>query len=62
MALAGVRLKIAIRLTGDIVPRGEAGEISVKGPTLMLGYIGTPLDETLDAEGFFPTGDGGYLR
>ena len=27
----------------------------------MLGYLGTPLDETLDAEGFFPTGDGGYL-
>ncbi len=27
----------------------------------MLGYIGTPLDETLDAEGFFGTGDGGYL-
>ena len=27
----------------------------------MLGYIGTPLDETLDAEGFFRTGDGGYL-
>ena len=27
----------------------------------MLGYIGTPLDETLDAEGFFHTGDGGYL-
>ena len=61
VALAGVRLKITDPLTGDIVPRGEAGEISVKGPTLMLGYIGTPLDETLDAEGFFPTGDGGYL-
>ena len=27
----------------------------------MLGYVGTPLDETLDAEGFFRTGDGGYL-
>jgi fatty-acyl-CoA synthase len=27
----------------------------------MLGYVGTPLDETLDSEGFFPTGDGGYL-
>ena len=27
----------------------------------MLGYIGTPLDETLDSEGFFATGDGGYL-
>ena len=24
----------------------------VKGPTLMLGYLGIPLDETLDDEGF----------
>jgi fatty-acyl-CoA synthase len=61
VALPGVTLKITDPLSGGIVPRGEAGEISVKGPTLMLGYLGTPLDETLDAEGFFPTGDGGYL-
>jgi fatty-acyl-CoA synthase len=61
VALPSVTLKITDPLTGDIVRRGEAGEISVKGPTLMLGYIGTPLDETLDTEGFFPTGDGGYL-
>jgi fatty-acyl-CoA synthase len=61
VALPGVTLKITDPLTGGIVPRGETGEISVKGPTLMLGYIGTPLDETLDPEGFFPTGDGGYL-
>ena len=54
-------LKIVDPLTGEVVPRGERGEICVKGPTLMLGYIGTPLDETLDAEGFFRTGDGGYL-
>ena len=27
----------------------------------MLGYIGTPLGETLDPDGFFPSGDGGYL-
>lgn len=61
VALPGVTLKITDPLTGDIVARGEPGEISVKGPTLMLSYIGIPLDETLDAEGFFPTGDGGYL-
>jgi fatty-acyl-CoA synthase len=61
VALPGVTLKITDPLTGEIAPRGKAGEISVKGPTLMLGYIGTPLDETLDAQGFFPTGDGGYL-
>ncbi len=53
--------KIVDPLTGQIVPLGERGEIAVKGPTLMLGYVGTPLDETLDAEGFFRTGDGGYV-
>ncbi|MBX7433834.1 AMP-binding protein [Mycobacterium sp. Y57] len=59
--LPGVTLKIADPLTGAIVGRGGSGEICVKGPTLMLGYIGTPLDETLDADGFLCTGDGGYL-
>ncbi|MBV8789192.1 MAG: acyl--CoA ligase [Mycobacterium sp.] len=61
VALPGVTLKIVDPLAGQVVPRGEAGEIRVKGPTLMLGYIGIPLDETLDAEGYFPTGDGGYI-
>ena len=60
-ALPGVTVKIVDPLTGAVVARGERGEICVKGPTLMLGYIGIPLDETLDAEGFFRTGDGGYL-
>jgi acyl-CoA synthetase (AMP-forming)/AMP-acid ligase II len=27
----------------------------------MLGYLGTPLAETLDADGYFHTGDGGHL-
>jgi fatty-acyl-CoA synthase len=53
--------KIVDPLSGDIVAMGERGEIAVKGPTLMLGYIGVPLDETLDEEGFFRTGDGGYV-
>jgi fatty-acyl-CoA synthase len=59
--LPGVTVKIVDPVAGTVVPRGERGEICVKGPTLMLGYLGKPLDETLDAEGFFPTGDGGYL-
>jgi fatty-acyl-CoA synthase len=53
--------KIVDPLTGETVPMGERGEIAVKGPTLMLGYLGIPLDETLDGEGFFRTGDGGYV-
>jgi len=59
--LPGNTVKIVDPLSGEIVARGERGEICVKGPTLMLGYVGTPLSETLDAEGFFRTGDGGYL-
>jgi len=53
--------KIVDPLSGEIVPMGDRGEIAVKGPTLMLGYVGIPLDETLDGEGFFRTGDGGYV-
>lgn len=60
-ALPGMRLKIVDPVTGVVVPRGERGEICVQGPTLMLGYVGVPLDETLDPDGFFPTGDGGYI-
>jgi fatty-acyl-CoA synthase len=59
--LPGNTLKIVDPHSGSIVLRGERGEIAVKGPTLMLGYIDVPLDETLDEEGFFRTGDGGYM-
>jgi len=33
----------------------------VRGPTLMEGYLKVPRAETFDADGFFPTGDLGYL-
>ncbi len=59
--LAGNTIKIIDPLTGQLLPLGEAGEIAVKGPTLMLGYLGVPLTETLDDEGYFHTGDGGHL-
>ncbi|MEU1993637.1 class I adenylate-forming enzyme family protein [Nocardia gamkensis] len=59
--LPGNTVKIVDPLTGAVAARGERGEICVKGPTLMLGYLGTALDETLDVDGYFHTGDGGYL-
>jgi fatty-acyl-CoA synthase len=59
--LPGNTLKIVDPETGETLKRGETGEIAVKGPTLMLGYIGVPNDESLDAEGFYRSGDGGHI-
>ncbi len=58
---AGATIKIVDPMTGVTMPQGERGEIAVKGPTLMLGYIGIPLDRSLDGDGFLRCGDGGYL-
>ena len=59
--LPGNTLKIFDPVSGAPVPVGERGEIAIKGPTLMIGYIGKTAEDTFDAEGFFCTGDGGYV-
>ncbi|HET8881502.1 MAG TPA: class I adenylate-forming enzyme family protein [Solimonas sp.] len=59
--LPGNTLKIVDPQSGAVVPRGQRGEICLKGPTLMLGYIGKGADETFDTEGYYCTGDGGYV-
>lgn len=60
-ALPGNVMKIVDPHTGAIVPRGTRGELCIKGPTLMIGYIGKAPEDTLDEEGFYRTGDGGYI-
>ncbi len=57
----GNSFKIVDPLTGETMPLGERGEMCVKGPTMMIGYLGIPLDETLDGEGYLRTGDGGWF-
>jgi fatty-acyl-CoA synthase len=61
LPLPGNILKIFDPETDEIVPRGQRGEIAIKGSTLMLGYLGKTLEETFDSDGFFCTGDGGYV-
>ena len=41
---------------------GKLGELCVKGPCLMLGYLGNPADTAaaFDKEGWIHTGDIGY--
>ncbi len=57
----GNTFKIIDPLTGETLRMGERGEMCVKGPTMMIGYLGIPLDETLDSDGFLRTGDGGWF-
>lgn len=48
---------------GHEVPRGQPGEIAIKGPQVMAGYWQRP-DETakvMTAEGYFRTGDVGVM-
>jgi acyl-CoA synthetase (AMP-forming)/AMP-acid ligase II len=59
--LAGNTIRIVDPMTGKVLARGESGEITVKGPTLMLGYLRVPPEEALDDQGFFHTGDGGFV-
>lgn len=59
--LPGNLLKIVDPLTHAVVPVGERGEICIKGATLMMGYIGKTAEEAFDDEGYFCTGDGGYV-
>ncbi len=59
--LPGNTLKIVEPFTGAVLPRGQVGELCVKGPTLMNGYLGKAPEECFDAEGFYHVGDGGYV-
>ncbi|MEY2927012.1 MAG: hypothetical protein RL367_1489 [Pseudomonadota bacterium] len=59
--LPGNSLKIVDPDTGQIVPIGTRGEMCIKGPTLMRGYLGKAQEDCFDANGFYCTGDGGYV-
>jgi len=59
--LPGMEVRIIDPETRQPVTPGASGEILVKGPTLMEGYYRVPRSVTFDAEGFFRTGDLGYL-
>lgn len=41
----------------DISAHGVRGELAVRGPTVIRGYMGVPQEQNFDAEGYFRTGD-----
>ncbi len=59
--LPGNSLRIVDSTTAERQPVGSAGEIRVKGPTLMKGYVKVAPEEVFDDDGFFATGDAGFV-
>jgi fatty-acyl-CoA synthase len=59
--LQGTELRVIDPLTGEHLPAGSEGEITVRGATLMRGYYKLPPEKYLDADGFFHTQDGGFF-
>jgi acyl-CoA synthetase (AMP-forming)/AMP-acid ligase II len=59
--LPGNELRIVDADTGAALGAGEDGELVIKGPTLMHRYLGRSTGECVDADGFFHTGDAGFV-
>jgi long-chain acyl-CoA synthetase len=61
-AVPGVSLRVVSLETGQPVPPGETGEIQLRAPSLMSGYL--PAEETAAsfADGWYRTGDVGYVE
>ncbi|MDI4664964.1 AMP-binding protein [Xanthobacter autotrophicus] len=61
-AIDGVELRIVDPVDGRELPPGEAGEVVLRGPNVMLGYLNRP-DDTARAirQGWLHTGDIGRL-
>ncbi|KAJ4712616.1 4-coumarate:CoA ligase-like protein [Melia azedarach] len=51
--------KIVDSVSGEALPPGQKGELLLRGPSIMKGYVGNDkaTAETLDSEGWLKTGD-----
>lgn len=59
--LPGNRLRVVDPDDGRELGAGEIGELTIAGPTLMLGYVGHDARDCFDDTGFFRTGDLGFF-
>lgn len=59
---SGVVLRVADLETGAILPYGEIGEIQVRSPSVMVGYLPEEATAAAFAQGWYRTGDVGWLE
>jgi long-chain acyl-CoA synthetase len=60
-AVPGVQIRIASLQTGQPTLPGEDGEIQVRSPSVMAGYLPDGVTETAFSDGWYRTGDVGHL-
>lgn len=63
ITVPSTQTKIADPVTGADLGTGEEGEVCVRGPQVMTGYLNNPqaTAATIDADGWLHTGDLGYM-
>jgi acyl-CoA synthetase (AMP-forming)/AMP-acid ligase II len=63
MVVPNTECKIVDVATGRELGRNEDGELWIRGPQVMKGYLNNPdaTRDALDADGFFHTGDIGHV-
>jgi acyl-CoA synthetase (AMP-forming)/AMP-acid ligase II len=59
---AGVELRVTDLDTGAVLPPGATGEIQVRSPSVMAGYLPDEANAEAFADGWYRTGDVGWLE
>jgi acyl-CoA synthetase (AMP-forming)/AMP-acid ligase II len=58
----GVSLRVVDLDTGEALPSGEIGEIQARSPSVMAGYLPDEANADAFADGWYRTGDVGWLE
>lgn len=58
--VAGTECRVVDLRTGHPLAIGERGEVQVRGPQVMRGYLDPAVPDGIDADGWLSTGDIGY--
>lgn len=58
----GTECRVVDVETRQVLPAGTAGEVQVRGPQVMRGYVGAPAGAGVEPDGWFSTGDVGRIE